>query len=434
MVHVILIADGTREHVCRLGTQTLDGHQPTTDSSRTWTSSPCLLIGFEAHFPVSSSQHFKLWYMSSLIACGTREHVCRLGTQTLDGHQPTTHSSRTWTSSPCLPIGFEAHFPLSSSQHFKLQYIQYISSFISDGTREHVCRLATQTLDGHQPTTHSLRTWTSSPCLLIGFEAHFPLSSSQHFKLRYIQYISSFISDGTREHVCRLATQTLDGHQPTTHSSRTWTSSSCLLIGFEAHFPVSSSQHFKLQYIQYMSSFISDGTREHVCRLATQTLDGHQPTTHSLRTWTSSPCLLIGFEAHFPLSSSQHFKLRYIQYISSFISVVLVNMSVGWLPRRSMDTNQQQIRLRTLTSSPCLPSDLRHTSHFPHHSTSNFGTFSTSSFISDGTREHVCRLATQTLDGHQPTTHSSRTWTSSPCLLIGFEAHFPLSSSQHFKL
>ena len=389
-------------------------------SSRTWTSSPCLLIRFEAHFPVSSSQHFKLMYMSSSISDGTREHVCRLGTQTLDGHQPTTDSSRTWTSSPCLLIRFEAHFPVSSSQHFKLMYM---SSSISDGTREHVCRLGTQTLDGHQPTTDSSRTWTSSPCLLIRFEAHFPVSSSQHFKLMYmsssisdgtrehgvgwvprrsmdtnqpqilqghgpphpayssdLRHTSQFphhstsnlctchlsISDGTREHVCRLGTQTLDGHQPTTDSSRhgpphpAYSSD----LRHTSQFPHHSTSNLCTCHLS-----ISDGTREHVCRLGTQTLDGHQPTTDSSRTWTSSPCLLIGFEAHFPVSSSQHFKLMYM-----------------------------------------------------------------SSSISDGTRELVCRLGTQTLDGHQPTTDSSRTWTSSPCLLIGFEAHFPVSSSQHFKL
>ena len=255
-----LISDGTRELVCRLGTQTLDGHQPTTDSSRTWTSSPCLLIGFEAHFPVSSSQHFKLMYMSSFISDGTRELVCRLGTQTLDGHQPTTDSSRSWTSSPCLLIGFEAHFPVSSSQHFKLMYM---SSSISDGTREHVCRLGTQTLDGHQPTTDSLRPWTSSSCLPIGFEAHFPVSSSQHFKL---WYMSSLIAYGTREHVCRLGTQTLNGHQPTTDSLRSCTSSPFPPIRFEAHFHA----HFHA-CLHWFRSDVHTREPPHVCTDCAQT-------------------------------------------------------------------------------------------------------------------------------------------------------------------
>ena len=53
-----------------------------------------------------------------------------------------------------------------------------------------------------------------------------------------------------------------------------------------------------------------------------------------------------------------------------------VNKSVGWASRRSMDTNQLH---RLQEDGPTLhpkSSNLRHTSQFPHHSTSNFCTLS----------------------------------------------------------
>ena len=56
--------------------------------------------------------------------------------------------------------------------------------------------------------------------------------------------------------------------------------------------------------------------------------------------------------------------------------MVRVNISVGWVPRRSMDTNELH---HPKAHGPALHlylSDMRHTSQFPHHNASNFCTFS----------------------------------------------------------
>src|SRR5271165_73076 len=54
--------------------------------------------------------------------------------------------------------------------------------------------------------------------------------------------------------------------------------------------------------------------------------------------------------------------------------MVLVNLCVGWVPRRRIDTNQPQILQGHGPLHPAYTSDLRHTSQFPHHSTSNLCT------------------------------------------------------------
>ena len=56
--------------------------------------------------------------------------------------------------------------------------------------------------------------------------------------------------------------------------------------------------------------------------------------------------------------------------------MVPVNKSVGWVARRSMDTNELQ---HPESHGPALHlylSDMRHTSQFSHHNASNFCTFS----------------------------------------------------------
>ena len=56
--------------------------------------------------------------------------------------------------------------------------------------------------------------------------------------------------------------------------------------------------------------------------------------------------------------------------------MVPVNKSVGWVVRRSMDTNEPQ---HPEAHGPALHlnlSDMPHTSQFPHHNASNFCTFS----------------------------------------------------------
>ena len=210
------------EDACWLGTQTVSPHVTAAQHASTCTYLPCPSVRFEAHLSTSTAHHLKLHFplIFSDTSMGALEDACWLGTQTPDGHQPTIDSSRPWTSSPCILIRFEAHFLVSSSQHLKFMYM---SSFVSDGTRELVSWLCTQTIDGHQPNTDSSRALTSSPCLLIRFEAHFPVSSSQHFKLMYAFRRYHPKQDGTLEQECRMGSQTLDGHQPTAQSSRRWT-------------------------------------------------------------------------------------------------------------------------------------------------------------------------------------------------------------------
>ena len=53
-----------------------------------------------------------------------------------------------------------------------------------------------------------------------------------------------------------------------------------------------------------------------------------------------------------------------------------LNKSVGWVARRSMDTNQLHNLQGHGPSLHHQSSNLRHTSQFPHHSTSNFCTLS----------------------------------------------------------
>ena len=155
-----------------------------------------------------------------------------------------------------------------------------------DGTREEECRMGSQTLDGHQRTAGPRRTWTNPSSPIIKFEAHFPVSSSQHFKLLYAFMRYRLRQDGTREEECRMGSQTLDGHQLTAFLSRRRTYPSSPIIKFEAHFPVSSSQHFKLLYAFRRYHPKQDGTLEQECRMGSQTLDGHQPTAQSSRRWT----------------------------------------------------------------------------------------------------------------------------------------------------
>ena len=56
--------------------------------------------------------------------------------------------------------------------------------------------------------------------------------------------------------------------------------------------------------------------------------------------------------------------------------MVPVNKSVGWVARRSMDTNELHHPEEHGPTLHIYLSDLRHTSQFPHHNASNFCTFS----------------------------------------------------------
>ena len=56
--------------------------------------------------------------------------------------------------------------------------------------------------------------------------------------------------------------------------------------------------------------------------------------------------------------------------------MVRVNNSVGWGPRRSMDTNELHHPEAHGPTLHLYLSDMRHTSQFPHHNASNFCTFS----------------------------------------------------------
>ena len=56
--------------------------------------------------------------------------------------------------------------------------------------------------------------------------------------------------------------------------------------------------------------------------------------------------------------------------------MVRVNNSVGWVPRRSMDTNELHLPEAHGPALHLYLSDMRHTSQFPHHNASNFCTFS----------------------------------------------------------
>ena len=172
-----------------------------------------------------------------------------MGSQTLDGHQPTASPASIWTYPSYLVLKFEAHSPVSSSQCFKLLYILREYHLQTDGTREQECRMGSHTLDGHQPTAPPSRIWTYPSYLIRKFEAHSPVSSSKRFKLLYILRDGCIKSDGTREQQCRLGTQTLDGQQPTSLLSRIWTCASHIILKFEAHSPIFSLQRFKLLYI-----------------------------------------------------------------------------------------------------------------------------------------------------------------------------------------
>ena len=56
--------------------------------------------------------------------------------------------------------------------------------------------------------------------------------------------------------------------------------------------------------------------------------------------------------------------------------MVPVNNSVGWVPRRSMDTKELHRHEGYGPTLHLILSDLRHTSQLPHHNVSNFCTFS----------------------------------------------------------
>ena len=56
--------------------------------------------------------------------------------------------------------------------------------------------------------------------------------------------------------------------------------------------------------------------------------------------------------------------------------MVRVNNSVGWVARRSMDTNKLHHPEAHEPARHLYLSDMRHTSQFHHHNASNFCTFS----------------------------------------------------------
>ena len=56
--------------------------------------------------------------------------------------------------------------------------------------------------------------------------------------------------------------------------------------------------------------------------------------------------------------------------------MVPVNNSVGWVPRRWMDTKELHRHEGYGPTLHLILSDLRHTSQLPHHNVSNFCTFS----------------------------------------------------------
>ena len=56
--------------------------------------------------------------------------------------------------------------------------------------------------------------------------------------------------------------------------------------------------------------------------------------------------------------------------------MVPVNKSVGWVARRSMDTNELHHPEAHEPTRHLYLSDMRHTSQFPHGNASNFCTFS----------------------------------------------------------
>src|SRR5271165_869166 len=91
------------------------------------------------------------------------------------------------------------------------------------------------------------------------------------------------------------------------------------------------------------------------------------------------------------------------------ILVVIVNLCVGWVPRRSMRTNQTQILQGHAPPHPAYSSDLRHTSQFPHHSTSNlctchplFQMVLVNLYVGCVPRRSMGTNQTQVLQGHRP--------------------------------
>ena len=115
--------------------------------------------------------------------------------------------------------------------------------------------------------------------------------------------------------------------------------------------------------------------------------------------------------------------------------MVPVNKSVGWVARRSMDTDELH---HLQAHGPTLHlnlSDLRHTSQFPHHNTSNFCTFSED--ITENqmvpVNNSVGWVARRSMDTNE-LHHPQGTWTYPSPQLIRYAPHFPVSSSQHFKL
>ena len=90
--------------------------------------------------------------------------------------------------------------------------------------------------------------------------------------------------------------------------------------------------------------------------------------------------------------------------------MVRVNNSVGWVARRSMDTNELH---HPEAHGPTLHlnlSDMRHTSQFPHHNASNFCTFSENITENQMVRVNnsvgwVARRSIDTNELHHPEAH-----------------------------
>ena len=147
--------------------------------------------------------------------------------------------------------------------------------------------------------------------------------------------------------------------------------------------------------------------------------------THSIFTlqiWSTLPSFLI-------------IVLQTVVDFQQDIPIVPLEKTVWWIARRLMGTN----RLHHLNVHRRLlhfhSSNLKHTSKFPHHSTSNCCTFlSVNNKEPDGTHGKECLMDSLKFDGHQETSSPWWTWTPTRSPLFKFEAYFPVFSSQHFKL
>ena len=158
-------------------------------------------------------------------------------------------------------------------------------------------------------------------------------------------------------------------------------------------------------HFQHFNFKKHDGTLGKKCLMDSLTLDRNQQTTSVWWKWipTSSPP--FKFEAHFPVSLSQYFKLLYIfnNWISRNMMVPL-EKCVWWIAWRWMGTN----RLHQFDGQGhplhLHSSNLRHTFQFSHHGTSNCCThLSVNNKEPDGTHGKECMMDSLTIDGHQET-------------------------------